>query len=77
MQELTYKELITLIHSKEPNPNYYQQLTQHSHSIVMQVAITNQGVVARDLKMSASKLSYLMPLFKEFARASSSPIHAE
>ena len=67
---MNFKELLTMLHSTEPqpNPNYYKILVDNSKLIVLEVAMNNQTDVARQLGMSQSKLSAYLPLFKAYAK---------
>ncbi len=64
-----YQDLLTELHEThpQPNPNYYKTLTDNAETIILEVALRGQQDVARELGTSQSKLSNLIPLFKEFA----------
>jgi len=65
---MTYKELIENLQTPpENNPVYWRTLITNAEVILLQIAKTNQGVVARDLKMSSSKLSNILPILKEYS----------
>ncbi len=64
-----FEDLLIKLHKTEPqpNPNYYHILLDNADIILLEVAKRNQGVVAKDLDMSYSKLSILMSVLREYA----------
>ncbi len=65
--QLTYQELIQELQSTKPNPRYYHTLIENSQTILLQIAIQSQRIVAEDLKMTTSKLSNIVCILKEYA----------
>ena len=65
---MKFKQFITELHKVNPNPAYYHQIVQHAKLILVEIALRNQGVVARDLGMSTTKLSTIKPLLIEYAK---------
>jgi len=63
----TFKELHKVLHSENPNPQYYQILITNSRLILTEIAIRNQGQVAKDLDMTTSKLSNIVGILREYA----------
>jgi hypothetical protein len=68
MKVNTYAELLERLHSSKPNPYYYEILATNFELLLRQFYITNQGRVAKDLRMSTSKLSNYTVMFKELIR---------
>ena len=64
-----FNELLSKLHETEPQPNplYYHLLIENADIILLEVSKRNQGVVAKDLKMSLPKFSALMSVLREYA----------
>ena len=62
-----FKQLVSTLHTKEPNPLYWRTLVLNSSIVLLEIEMRNQGVVAKDLKMTASKLSNIVSLLREHA----------
>ena len=64
-----YQNLLEQI--KEPTPDYYLLLLTNSKHIVKEVKFRNQGVVAKELNISQSKLSNILPLLDAYVNINS------
>jgi len=64
-----FNELLAQLHdtTPQPNPLYYHILLENADIVVLEVAKRNQGVVAKDLKMSLTKFSSIMSVLREYA----------
>jgi len=67
MQYQTFTELSEQLHKS--NPKYWQILVNNSKLIMVEVANTNQGVVAKCLNIHLPKFNALIPLLREFSYA--------
>jgi len=64
-----FNDLLAKLHDTKPQPNplYYHLLIENADIILLEVAKRNQGVVAKDLKMSLTKFSAIMSVLREYA----------
>ncbi len=67
----TFSELLDILHKKDPQPNplYYHHLLNNANIILLEIAIRNQHLVAKDLNITLPKLSVIVPMLKEFHTA--------
>ena len=65
---MTFNELTNQLHNNppQPNPHFYKVLTSNAVTILQEIELRNQGLVAKDLNISLPKLNHLLPLLKEF-----------
>jgi len=62
---MTYSEFLTKLNTSVHIKDYYSQLIVHTKDILQDIESRNQGLVARDLHITQSKLSNILPLLKE------------
>jgi hypothetical protein len=65
----SFTDLLHELHQSapQPNPDYYRIIMENAATILLEVSMRNQGVVARDLNMSITRFSQIVPMLKEAA----------